>query len=498
MVTFKDIKPIRNRLRQFEAGSLLRITVDRLHAVRNLDVDLIRVTPPWNLLLLVKWTLRWGEFNPRLPAATSNDFARLMNMIHDLHGRVRMPSEYDDIFTFLKCVACQQFWLQQGIGAGKLGRQVLLYDTPLIRQLFKRHTGVELDEFLAISFSVLSYFMANPGRPVVARSHFDLIARAYSPEAVDRSLSLLSLDLEGAREFLERSDVKYRDNEEFQLYEQTPLKLRPMLRIGESFVCYSPNLLTVSLASLVYDILKDVESAAFSAEFGEPFERYVGLGISHLGVPFSTEADLRCAFGDCRLVDFVVPSDGINVMIEAKGIEMNPQARVSPNWWYVGNSLRDSVVKAVTQGLVTANKIVNGGLTGASVANSFHLLIVTFKDLYVGNGERFFRGQVRQQIETFAAGKALDLTHLPFERIHIVSIDEFDALMDAVRSSGRSLGSLLNAIVDADKQDRKLQLRQNLEAIVGALRIPGYASRPFEEMSGDVIRRMQAVEARST
>lgn len=63
MATFQDFKPIRNKLREFDAAALLMHFVDRLYGLRDFPIEKVGQQPPWYLLLLVKWTLLYSDFD---------------------------------------------------------------------------------------------------------------------------------------------------------------------------------------------------------------------------------------------------------------------------------------------------------------------------------------------------------------------------------------------------------------------------------------------------
>src|SRR4029434_8488159 len=116
----------------------------------------------------------------------------------------------------------------------------------------------------------------------------------YPQDTIKRFLSMFSLDRNGLRPFLEVEENRIRAFES-RLYEQTPLKRRPLLMSddGTRYLCYSPNLLFFALSTFVYDKLKEHSPEAFSHEFGQVFENYIDKGLKYAGVDYVDENALK-------------------------------------------------------------------------------------------------------------------------------------------------------------------------------------------------------------
>jgi len=400
-VTYENYKPIRNRIRKFDANTLVSRSVHKLHEIKDFDTLEFKGWSPWNLLLLIKWTLLDGHFESGRKPATFDHLAALVKMTHDLFGIGRMPSEYSSTSLFAKNLIFQQEWLQRRPSMADVGRQIELFvrskERDRIDEIFtKASKGIHISDFLELSFALGSKFMGGiPSAPHVDESFFSTVAHSYSADTVRLFLELLSLDIGGARQFIENEDKRVRDFDS-RLYEQSPLPKKPLLRTRNGrFVVYSPNILSSCLGNLAYDIMKDSSPEAFSKLFGESFERYVRLGLESLSTHFHDENSLRSLLGTTsRVVDFLIPFQGANVLLESKAIELSPQARVSPDSSVVQNALRSSVIKAIQQGLVVANRLQDTALPGVNSSATTFLLIVTFRNLNLGNSRVFVTTEV--------------------------------------------------------------------------------------------------------
>lgn len=488
MVSYESYKRVRNRLRRVHALSLIEACVQRLHAVHRGGFELYRQSPPWLLLLIIKWTLQDGTFHGS--HATQNDFAEIVNAGHRLMNMsgLRPEQSKQGLRLFMKTIAYQQFWLQQRISVSHVGRLVSLFEDSdrrgFIQTRFAQLTGHTVQAFCEFAFALASRFLSDEGAIEVSRSYFrpfDMTGRGHS---VDAFLRMISLSPEEARGFLNDADRRVRDFDS-RLYEQTPLKMKPLLRLDERYVCYSPNVLLSNLTNLIYDSLKAADSAGFCTEFGPVFEHYVGRLIGDLGRPFLTEADIQEAFGRRSAVDFLIPESDAAVMVECKGIELSPFVGVSSNADVVAQGLRDSVSKAVVQSSVVA-ALPWGGRS----AKTFFALIVTYKPLWLGSGSDYLSGALKAELT--ARCKAYGVALLPPENFVFLSVDDFELLCSVSEQTGVAISAILREFqtTQCDFESRVLTIGQFL----GTKYPAGRASPRIVESAFDAFT--QRLEAR--
>jgi hypothetical protein len=285
-----------------------------------------------------------------------------MNMIRDLGDQARLPSNHTEFKTLFKSMAFQQFWLQRRISAADLGRQIPLFlelkNKETISELFHQASrGLSLHDFFELSFGVVAHFLSNDKPLVLRPTYFNPISDQYPPDSIPRFLDLVALDRSQAQAFLKAEDSRVRDFDA-RLYERTPLTKRPLLTLSNgTLLCYAPQVLFHGFGNLVYDLLKDHSPSKFSEHFGYAFEEYIKIALKHLSIPFISESELKSTFPNSLVVDYLVPLHSVNILIEAKAVELSPQARTTPSPTVVLNHLRSSVLKAIKQGLTTAHRI---------------------------------------------------------------------------------------------------------------------------------------------
>jgi len=485
-------KPLRNKLKQFSFDSVLSSSVQKLHKLKAFPIQEVAKYPPWFLLLLIKWSALYSDPGYRRYChASDNDFDRLVNQVHELFDNVRLPSQYSNSALFLKNTAFQQLLFQIPLSSSDIGRQILLFDhlptKPLVKDLFLECTGFAVSQFLELSTVLASHFLTSDDINI-SSAYFEPLGIAS--EVVLHFLETLSLDISGLKPFLEGEERRFVSFES-TLFAQTPLKQRPLLRFKDKdrYVCYSPNLLFHTVSTLMYDKLKDHAAESFSPEFGHIFEQYIRTGLEYAGLSFSDEKQLQKKYPDSLVVDFVIPSDGSNVLIESKAIELSPLARVAPDARVISSNLRDSITKAIKQGLtITSHLSKEGG------SRESFLLVVTFKDLYVGNGRSFLEHTpAGKEIEEFIYDKKLDANYLPFDHIFFIAPREFEWFLFLVKEHKVVPAEIIRRVIEGEKRDKKLQFGQQLRSMFpDMVRPPSFVTEPCDALFKRVEQKLAA------
>jgi len=239
----------------------------------------------------------------------------------------------------------------------------------------------------------------------------------------------------------------------------------------------------------MYDKLKDHAAELFSPEFGHIFEQYIRTGLEYAGLSFSDEKQLQKKYPDSLVVDFVIPSDGSNVLIESKAIELSPLARVAPDARVISSNLRDSITKAIKQGLtITSHLSKEGG------SRESFLLVVTFKDLYVGNGRSFLEHTpAGKEIEEFIYDKKLDANYLPFDHIFFIAPREFEWFLFLVKEHKVVPAEIIRRVIEGEKRDKKLQFGQQLRSMFpDMVRPPSFVTEPCDALFKRVEQKLAA------
>ena len=228
------------------------------------------------------------------------------------------------------------------------------------------------------------------------------------------------------------------------------------------------------MSGLIHRTLRREYQNEFSGPFGRVFESYVQIGLDACGVDYETEQQLQARLGDGKVADFLVKEGDVRVWIDAKGIELPLMGMVAHDPDYVCKRIEKSVLKGLEQIDASLERL------GPGADGQDFVLLVTYDDLLLGNGEFFVdsigaRSRLLQPI--LRAGRVLP------ERIFFMSIREFDTLISHLQNTGEHFGDFLSFASERGRTpERKWQVAQYLVDRYGRERCPSYLLLEFDRL----------------
>ncbi len=458
-----------NRLQKHYPAEIITSCIKILNENPQDKLEHIRLYPPWRLLLLIKWTFLYGDYtSPKRKRLTKVYFNYLLNVMNNLYDNIRFPGEYKNIFLFFRNMAFEQFWLQHDFNISNLARQNLLFgrlrnEHPFKRNFLKKF-GISITDFIELSMIMMPRFVVEK-QVVISSDWFRNIADKFNPGTIEKFLELLSIDFETLKEKLIRERQTKR-KVSYEVYEKTPLIETPMIKSNSNYYPFYRELLARSIESFIYDTLRDEDANAFMNKFGPIFERYIEKSISSTKIKYYTEKELNQLLpSEGKVVDFVMIDGNRRIFIDAKGVEMAYLGMVGHEPETITQQTRRSIVKGVQQSLETAKRFKEfektSGIDCAERNN--YLIIVTFKEMYVGNGTDFNENVAK---ETFSKMMKHDGTEglIPFEHMYFMCVDDFDFFMGGVSSGEIDLAKMLDYAINCDKfgNSKKFTFGQHL------------------------------------
>jgi hypothetical protein len=476
---FDAFKKVRNRIRNYDAGAIALQCLDRLHAPNADEVDNMRRQPPWILLLLLKWTIQYGDFTSYgKKILLEPDLNSLINLMHDVSNAAPLPRETDHPLVLVRPLGYQQFWHQQPPQHISLARQGLLFGkldpSHTFRRWFQEETMISVDDFIDLSVMIFSMFQ-QPNVHSITLDSFSAVAHSFPANCISQLLSAISRTPAQLREYLTTLHEERRANE---LYERTPLVRYPLLKLGNQHLYYTRNVLMHSLSDFIYDTLRRRDAGKFMNAFGPMFERYVRTAIESTAIAFRDEESIRRMVGrDSQVVDFLIVESDVNVFIDAKGVEVGLEGMTSYRPGDVTNAMKSSVVKGITQGMNVVRSLRKlQCLPEVDFTRSRNfLLVVTFKDLFLGTGQEFYESYAKSRLDSALQGDLQDAP-IPLENVFIISIDEFDYLISCAVSSRLSFAQILRPTQErgANPDTKRLMLIQYLQDMCGDVPVAAY------------------------
>ncbi len=460
---------VRNRLRKHFPLEIVTACINKLNEHPKDKIQHMRFYPPWRLLSLLKWTILYGDYlNPNRKHLDINSFNYLVNLMHDLSGKLRLPTQYENYFLNLRNMAFQQFWLQHDFNMAQFARQSLLFgklgDKHPFNSKFLEKSGITITDFIELAMMLMTRFTVEKQRSVTL-NWFRTVANKYESGTIQKFLNLLSIDFDSLRIKLsqgQRSNSKV----SYEVYERSPLRETPLLKTDTIYNPFSPELLARSVETYIYDTLRSDAPGDFMNTFGLIFQKYVGTSISEIGVEAFDENGIRRIYpGPGKSVDYLLIHEGTKIFIDAKGVEMSYLGMVGHRPEIIENNAKDSIIKGIHQGFETARRLEDWERKrGIEVdENNNYLFLVTFKDMFLGNGLDFYQYVAKERLDKLIedlGGRRM----IPFEHMYFLSIDDFDLLMGGVASKEIDLKQMLEHVVksDASIPTKKLSFEQHV------------------------------------
>lgn len=486
---FAAYKKIRNQFRKYSPHSIVNTALDYLRKPTSNSVDELQ-KHPWLVFLLLKWVLLDEQFYSHGKQNISKqEFEALLNKMHGLGSKsiVRMPSEYAHFRLWLRNISYQQFLYQNAFNGSAFARQSLLFDklpsSHAFRMEFGKITNIPLSDFFELSAMLLSRFVDGKNTSVDI-SWFTPVKDRYNESVVQSFLNILSLDLEALRNYLiaESNNKKIRSSE---YYEETLLVRFPLLKVNNVYHLWHPMLFNRGLEYTVYDTLRTPNPSNFMNVFGRIFEAYVNRSIQYLGLPYLTEKQIQHWLGNTQKVtDFLITEDGANIFVDAKGVEIAYLGKVSHNPEIVLDKVETSALKGIEQGFQVVHCLTtqNASKHPFQASNENYLLIVTFKELYLGNGKTFYEAIAREKIDALI--KDGEPFPIPLENIYFITVDDLDQVANFVKKGKVKFVELLRKVVSEDQSadTMKFHFRQHLFEFWADSGNPQYIDEEIEKI----------------
>lgn len=482
--TFQDIKSL---IRQHEAYELMNHLQHWLYHPQATNIERMQYFEYWHLMLLFKWIVQFGDFRPsrNLVSVTDEHIHILFDQLKDLSEEVFPLNSRFDKYIFYRVMCVQQFWVQrkESVLLG-WGRQALLFSnlesTHSFRKLFTESVGLNIDDFLDLSCCLFLHFQPNENRHVT-ESTFTQLFRSVGRETISKWLKAVSSTIPAVQDWLKQTDdgkPKALKGVESEYFEQTPFLRFPLIEARDYYILVSPHVLHSSMSSILYDILRDQQTKQhFMNGFGKKFEGYVGSVLSVLQNPVLTEDDLKrhlnTSDGD-KVTDFLAIDSGNNIFIEVKGVALSWKGTISRGPGTLLSESNTSVLKGIKQAYDVASSLdgqthVNGCLLGTK--RNF-LLIVTYKDMYFGNGRNFREFVAPDQVNQIIADHD-NREVIPLQNIFVICIDDLEIMLGDIQGGKYSLSDFLIQAADNNPNDisRTLAFRNITAAVSGRQRV---------------------------
>lgn len=431
-----DFELIKGRIQKHKLSSIIHTTLEILNAVQRNDD---KAFPIWSLLALIKWAYLFTTDSIIRSNIKPYEYNQLLTLIRDFEGKYNGLSfkSHQEINRSFKIIAYQQFALQDTFHNTMLSRQMVLY-LQLNRKFdiaieFKRLTHIELKSFLEYMYFTYFFFHFDKLSPLgiiysgnLFESYFILFKAKWGDTELKKFLDLITLK---NREDFEK--LHKLNKEILQLYETDFFTIKPLILFRNEYRLLHRSIFVQTIKHFIYNYLKQ-NSEQFPGEFGKRLEKYIALGLDENAILYLDETALKKYYQLGKVADYLVED---NILIEVKAVELHPRSGVTRTRNILIKDLESSVIGAYIQLLATANKI--------NATNEYFGIILTYKEMYLGFGIDAWDEFLKDPVEQYCNENKINLSTLPPQNLFFITIEDWDWLMEAVKSKHASIKKVL-------------------------------------------------------
>lgn len=436
----EEVRRIRNVLRKYSARSVVELALAEHWKDRASKLEDVRAAP-WITLLLAKWALqdRMVSINlgQRMPAGVFDALRQRMWALPAWRNHREQPLR---LAAMMRPMLQQQLEFQRSHSWGFLRWPALIARRPhtdALWQHFRATLGMDPETYMDLALALYAAVLEKGHS--ISETFFGPLRPKYGA-AVQKLLDAFVRDLPTLRAELqapEATEVRGRA----ELYEFAYLRRFPFLRLSPGVItCWHPMVLARGLEDAVH-----LRLSYLGPKYTKPFSRVFEAYVTELAIQASprvvSEMDYQRALGgDAPKVEAVIQEEGCNILVEAKMALFADSVLVTDNADLVYQKTK-GVYKAVNQGWNVTRAL-------ADSFNPFHragmvnyLLVVTSRQLHLGHGDVLADLYPSDKLAYPDADAAL---RLPLQNVFILSIEEFERTMTAVRAGQVKLADLLS------------------------------------------------------
>ncbi|WP_196597919.1 hypothetical protein, partial [Aliivibrio fischeri] len=316
----------------------------------------------------------------------------------------------------------------------------------------------------------------------ISLSDFEIVFQKVGRDNLEKTLNVLSIDLHRVKGQVK--DIDYANGTYSEWYEQTPFLRFPLVKYDNKYTCLNVYVLLRSIEGYVYNLLKQDNPQSFMDGFGKIFEDYLYQGLNFSNCNYIDENILNEQLPEgVNVVDFIVSNENSNIFIDAKGVELPYLGKVSDNPKVILGKVKTSALKAIKQANVLNNYLFNNSHDKAEFKINNYLLVVTYKELYLGNGIDFYESVAREAIDEITQNLDSDAV-IPLENIYFITLEEFDLLCSIVNRTNLTMEQVLIHAKDNDRESvtMKFDFTQHINSLGVEVLRPEYLNDSIAQL----------------
>ena len=482
----RGVKKIKSLIRNHDEFAILDACLNYLYAPAKDEIEHLQ-RHPWLVILVIKWAFigKSKIYYAREPLDNKR-FMRILQATHKLGSLIKMPTSYTHLILFMRNMAYQQFIYQHSFSMLQLGRQLILFEklpeNHSLKTWFKKKHGLSCNDFIELSFALLTHFI-NRNNHSVELNWFRPLFKMYGEQTVYNFLSAISVDSsELHSQLIQRNKSK---GGYAEYYEQTPFVEFPLIKHGGKYICIHQNILYRCIENFIYDSMKADDSSKFMNYFGDIFENYILIGLNYADITYMHEADIKKHIPtSVKCVDYLIYGDDSNIFVDAKAVEMPYLGKITDDPDVILGKVKNTAIKAIEQAFQLNELLLKSNNDKLPrFKEKSYLLVVTYKELYLGNGEVIYEALAQKQIDVITnsvdPAACIDLS-----RIYFITIEDFDLAMSLVKNHGIQIEDVFEKAIHNDRNaaTRKFDFSQHISTLCENVVIPDFLEKETSDM----------------
>jgi hypothetical protein len=157
----------------------------------------------------------------------------------------------------------------------------------------------------------------------------------------------------------------------------------------------------------------------------------------------------------------------------------------------VRDRVKTSIIKAIEQAFDVLRRlqITNSKNPVIRHRNPNYLLVVTFKELYLGNGRNFYDAIAKDKLDEMSE-QYRGSPQIPLENMYFITVEEFDYFIEMISSGKTSFEGALAKAKESDSDTRsiKFDFFLHLSSWDNELKAPQYIQDEQDRLSANIFQ----------
>lgn len=409
---------------------------------------------PWVVNLCIKWSAIAIEKKRQFKPIDGPGTVRLLQRAYEQLSIIPTGLERNDngIDFFLRNTLYQQGIYQRLDGLNTVSRQAFLFssleENNRIKRRFKELTNVDINDFLKLSFVLISMVTTQAPVRKIGANTFSTLFPLISKEIIENFLSTISCPYENLSTFCRnRSD----DTPLVEYFSPSPFLEKPFISSKNEYYQIHTQLTSTSLQTFIYDLLRRDDAESFMDNFGSIFENAVNQLLEESGISYIAEDELKKLLPqENKVVDFLIKHADANIFIDAKGVEIHQKGMVTLRPGDISGKIKSSVLKTIEQAHSVNRELIKEESRDIPFKKESYILCLTYKNLFLGNGTFLNKSFANFEMRKIRDRHSEEY-QIPDEHIFCISFEEFEYLLSSCKVYNKPVHEVLREAVDRNK-----------------------------------------------